>query len=101
MMCNVLVKRLPRKDIMRTLRNAKGFLQTAGLICGKANRAELADLLLCAGVTRVTQAGNMSAYFFGESHDGEYPLSRYTRKGRWTFVGAWNPIHKKNQYRTE
>lgn len=80
MMCNVLVKRLPRKDIMRTLRNAKGFLQTAGLICGKADRAELTDLLLCAGVTRVTQAGNMSAYFFGESHDGEYPLSRYTRK---------------------
>ena len=80
MMCNVLVKRLPRKDIMRTLRNAKGFLQTAGLICDKADRAELTDLLLCAGVTRVTQAGNMSAYFFGESHDGEYPLSRYTRK---------------------
>ena len=80
MMCNVLVKRLPRKDIMRTLRNAKGFLQTAGLICDKADRAELTDLLLCAGVTRVTQAGNMSAYFFGESHDGDYPLSRYTRK---------------------
>lgn len=80
MMCNVLVKRLPRKDIMRTLRNAKGFLQTAGLICDKTDRAELTDLLPCAGVTRVTQAGNMSAYFFGESHDGEYPLSRYTRK---------------------
>lgn len=80
MMCNVLVKRLPRKNIMRTLRNAKGFLQTAGLICDKADRAELTNLLLCAGVTRVTQAGNMSAYFFGESHDGEYPLSRYTRK---------------------
>ena len=80
MMCNVLVKRLPRKNIMRTLRNAKGFLQTAGLICDKTDRAELTDLLLCAGVTRVTQAGNMSAYFFGESHDGEYPLSRYTRK---------------------
>ena len=44
MMCNVLVKRLPRKDIMRTLRNAKGFLQTAGLICDKADRAELPDL---------------------------------------------------------
>ena len=80
MMCNVLVKRLPRKNIMRTLRNAKGFLQTAGLICDEADRAELTDLLLSAGVTRVTQAGNMSAYFFGESHDGEYPLSRYTRK---------------------
>ncbi|MFQ9057645.1 MAG: acyl-CoA reductase [[Eubacterium] siraeum] len=55
-------------------------MQTAGLICDKAYRAELTDLLLSAGVTRVTQAGNMSAYFFGESHDGEYPLSRYTRK---------------------
>ena len=80
MMCNVLVKRLPRKDIIRTLRNAKGFLQTAGLICDKTDRAKLTDLLLSAGVTRITQAGNMSAYFSGESHDGDYPLSRYTRK---------------------
>lgn len=80
MMCNVLVKRLPRKDIMRTLRKSKGLLQTAGLICDKADRAKLTDLLLSAGVTRITQAGNMSAYFFGESHDGDYPLSRYTRK---------------------
>lgn len=80
MMCNVLVKRLPKKDIVHTLRNAKGFLQTAGLICNESERERLTDLLLSAGVTRITRAGNMSAYFSGESHDGEHPLSRYTRK---------------------
>lgn len=80
MMCNVLVKRLPKKSIVAALRKAKGFLQTVGLICNECDRAELTNLLLSAGVTRITQAGNMSAYFFGESHDGEYPLSRYTRK---------------------
>ena len=80
MMCNVLVKRLPRKSMIGTLRSAKGFLQTAGLICNESDRAELTSLLISAGVTRVTQAGNMSAYFFGESHDGDHPLARYTRK---------------------
>lgn len=70
---------------MRTLRNAKGFLQTAGLICGKADRAELTDLLLCAGVTRVTQAGNMSAYF------SENPTMENIRY----------PDTQENQYRTE
>lgn len=80
MMCNVLVKRLPEKDIVHTLRNAKGFLQTAGLICNESEIERLTDLLLSAGVTRITRAGNMSAYFSGESHDGDYPLSRYTRK---------------------
>lgn len=79
MLCSVLVKRLPRDRIVPALRQKKGYLQTAGLICAQQNRDALTQLLARCGVTRITSAGNMSAYFSGESHDGEYPLRRYVR----------------------
>ena len=76
---NVLVKRLPRANLLPVLRTAKGTLQTAGLLCPPGERDSLTELLLRAGVNRVTRAGNLSAAFPGEAHDGEYPLRRYTR----------------------
>lgn len=79
MMCNVLVKKLPRNEIIPVLRRNKNYLQTAGLICSDTERAELSDILARSGVTRITTAGVMSEYFAGEGHDGEYPLRRYTR----------------------
>lgn len=79
MLCSVLVKKLPRRDIVSVLRQKKGYLQTAGLICAETDRAELTEALCKSGVTRVTKASDMSAYFYGEAHDGEYPLRRYTR----------------------
>lgn len=79
MMCSVLVKRLPQAKIVPTLRRKKGLLQTAGLICAPEQRGTLAGLLARCGVTRITTAGNMSAYFNGEAHDGEYALRRYVR----------------------
>jgi len=79
MMCNVLVKKLPRHEILPVLRQKKNYLQTAGLICSDADREELSDILARSGVTRITTAGAMSEYFAGEAHDGEYPLRRYTR----------------------
>ncbi|MBR4096636.1 MAG: acyl-CoA reductase [Oscillospiraceae bacterium] len=76
---NCLVKRLPRSEIMATLRKSKGYLQTAGLICTADKREELTDILERAGVNRIMRAGNMSITFCGETHDGEYPLRRYMR----------------------
>lgn len=76
---NPLVKRLPREQLVPTLRRAKGTLQTAGLICAPARRATLTDTLARAGVTRIMRAGHMSVSFCGEGHDGEYPLRRYLR----------------------
>ena len=76
---NVLVKCLPRKELLSTLRRQKGRLQTAGLLCPPEERAALTDLLARAGLTRITRAGSMSNTFPGESHDGEYPLRRYLR----------------------
>ncbi len=76
---NVLVKLLPRAQLLPTLRRQRGRLQTAGLICTPDRREALTDLLARAGVTRVTRPAGMSASFPGEAHDGEYPLRRYTR----------------------
>ena len=76
---NPLVKPLPQKALLPTLRRAKGTLQTAGLICLPDRRAALTDLLARAGVTRIMRAGHMSITFCGEAHDGEYPLRRYMR----------------------
>lgn len=76
---NVLVKCLPRAQLLPTLRRQKGRLQTAGLICEPEKREELTALLAQAGLTRITSPGAMSASFPGEAHDGEYPLRRYIR----------------------
>ena len=79
MMCNVLVKPLPRPEIGKTLYAHRYHLQTAGLICPPEDRDELAGLFTQLGLVRVTKPADMSAYFPGECHDGEYALSRYMR----------------------
>ena len=79
MMCNVLVKPLPRRNLSKVLYEGRYYLQTAGLICPSGQRQELSELLVRYGLTRVTKACDMSAYFPGESHDGDYALDRYTR----------------------
>lgn len=76
---NCLVKRLPEREMLRVLRKSKGCLQTAGLICTPEQRERLTDLLVRSGINRVLPPGKMSEAFPGESHDGEYPLRRYTR----------------------
>ena len=64
---NCYVKRLPKENIISTLRRKKGYLQTAGLICPAGKREELTGLLARAGVVRITGAGNMSEDFCGGS----------------------------------
>ncbi|MCR4669898.1 MAG: acyl-CoA reductase [Saccharofermentans sp.] len=79
MMCNVLVKPLPKDKISKALYEGRYYLQTAGLICPLFSRDEITDLMVRAGLVRVTAASDMSSYFPGEAHDGEYALDRYTR----------------------
>lgn len=76
---NVLIKLLPARELLPTLRRQRGRLQTAGLLCPAEEREGLTEVLIRSGVTRVTRAGGLSAAFPGEGHDGEYPLRRYTR----------------------
>ncbi|MBQ1371995.1 MAG: acyl-CoA reductase [Oscillospiraceae bacterium] len=79
MFANVLVKPLPRDRIIPVLRKAKPYLQTAGLGCEADERESLVNLLIRAGLTRVTAPGSMSESLPGEAHDGAYPLQRYLR----------------------
>ena len=79
MMCNVLVKPLPRENIGKVLYEGRYHLQTAGLICPEHERKYLAGKLTQCGLIRVTKSSDMSAYFPGECHDGEYALNRYVR----------------------
>ena len=79
MFANVLVKPLPRDRIIPVLRKSKPYLQTAGLGCGADEREALVELLIRAGITRVTAPGSMSQILPGEAHDGAYPLQRYLR----------------------
>ncbi len=74
-----LVKRLPRRNILRVLRRSRGYLQTAGLVCGPEDRRELEDLLFRAGVVKVCAPADMSVPSCCQGHDGEYPLRRYLR----------------------
>lgn len=79
MLCNVLVKGLPVEDIVPVLRRKKGYLQTAGVLCGERDRDKICNLLSRCGVTRITGLSDMSEFFAGEGHDGEYSLRRYVR----------------------
>ena len=76
---NVWVKRLPRKDIIKTLKPHKNHLQTVGLMCRSDEKAELIEKLAQAGLVRVTKPDEMSRMLVGESHDGMYALREYTR----------------------
>lgn len=75
---NCWVKPLPRSRILPVLRPYKGYLQTVGLFCGEGERDSLAHLFIRAGITRIKGA-DMSGISDGESHDGEYPLRRYSK----------------------
>ncbi|MBD5080832.1 MAG: acyl-CoA reductase [Ruminococcaceae bacterium] len=79
MLGNVLVKRLPRKNIVPVLRKSKGYLQTAGLICSEKDKIELCRIFAQCGITKITTPKEMSETHLGEGHDGEYALRRYTR----------------------
>lgn len=79
MFTNVQINLMPRRKIVHTLLKYKGYLQTVGLICNEDERALLSECFVRSGVTRNTRAGHMSETFYGEAHDGEYPLQRYVR----------------------
>jgi hypothetical protein len=70
------VKTLPRKKILEQLRPFRGHLQTCALCCDLESRVELEQLLIRAGVVRITNPSQMSHAYCGQPHDGEYSLRR-------------------------
>jgi len=70
------IKPLPRNQILEQLRPYRGHLQTCALSCDAASRTELEQLLIRAGVVRITKPAQMSSAYCGQPHDGEYSLRR-------------------------
>ena len=75
---NIWVKPLKRNDIIN-LRVYKNYLQTASLICGAQEHAQLANRLLHSGVVKISDGFEMSNHAFGEAHDGTFALRCYTK----------------------
>ena len=76
---NCWVKALPRELIIENLHQYKGYLQTVGLLCSEEEKEELSEKLAKAGATRITSGKEMSRMLCGETHDGDYPLRRYSK----------------------
>ena len=76
---NIWIKALKEDDIIKVLKPNKNLLQTVSINNGLLNREKIANNLIKAGVTRVVPLGENSRMISGESHDGEYPLRRYSR----------------------
>lgn len=77
---NCWVRRLPRMELVEKLLPYRGYLQTAGLLCGEEEREELSELLFRAGVVRVTRPEEMSSTYCGAAHDGAYALRNYMKR---------------------
>lgn len=76
---NIWVKPLPKEKLAEELTGYKGFLQTAALLCPDEEREALTELLISAGVTRITGGIGMSEVLDIEPHDGRMPLWEYSR----------------------
>ena len=76
---NGWVRRLPKEQIVSTLRPYKNYLQTVGLLCDESRAGALSELFWKTGAVRITDGYHMSNMYNGAAHDGEYPLRRYTK----------------------
>ena len=76
---NIWIKALKEDNIIKVLKPNKNLLQTVSINNKLLNKQKIADILIKAGATRVVPLGENSRMISGESHDGEYPLRRYSR----------------------
>ena len=76
----ILLRPLPQNKVMQTLRPWRPHLQTCGLIAADRDRIPFSQLLLAAGVNRITPVGKMHDGYHGEPHDGVYALSQLARR---------------------
>lgn len=76
---NVWIKSLPREKIIHTLRHQKGYLQSCTVLANEGpDKEEIIEHLKRAGLTRFP-CSFLSNLFFGEAHDGTFPLREYSR----------------------
>ncbi|YCI30371.1 long-chain-fatty-acyl-CoA reductase [Erwinia sp. PK3-005] len=76
----VLLRPLPRQQLLQALRPWRAQLQTCGLATTPQDMAPLSQLIISAGVNRITPVQNMHDGYAGEPHDGVYALSRLAKR---------------------
>ncbi|MBO4423851.1 MAG: acyl-CoA reductase [Clostridia bacterium] len=76
---NCDVSALPLSKLFSVLRRKKGYLQTACIIADEETAKKAEDIMVRAGVNRVTTPAKMSDTFIGEAHDGSFELQNYVR----------------------
>lgn len=76
----VIVKPINRKELVKTLRPFRAYLQSVGLCCATDEIAPLTALLVAGGVNRITTPGLMMSGYTGEPHDGVYAMSHYLKR---------------------
>lgn len=77
---SIWLKPVQRQQLAAQLRPMRQWLQTCGLASDRASMAELSRLLLSAGVSRITQPGQMVDSYLGAPHDGVYALQQLSRR---------------------
>jgi len=77
---SLLLKPLPRELLGTTLLPWRNVLQSCALLCPEAQIAELAQMLIAAGVTRIAPIEAIHDGYDGEPHDGVYALQRLSRR---------------------
>lgn len=87
----VLLRPLPRHKLVQTLLPWRHYLQTCGLLARDPDIVGLSQLLLAAGVNRITPLGGMHQSYDGEPHDGVFALSQLTRRVSVTLDTATLP----------
>lgn len=76
----LLLRPLPRHKLIETLRPWRTWLQTCSLSAPASDTAFLSQLLLSAGVNRITTLAGMHTGYSGEPHDGLFALSQLVRR---------------------
>ncbi|PHV05538.1 long-chain-fatty-acyl-CoA reductase [Janthinobacterium sp. BJB412] len=80
----VQLRPLPRAQLVAALQPWRTQLQTCGLVAPARQLAELSQLLLAAGVSRVVPPAAMHDGYHGEPHDGVYALARLAKRASVT-----------------
>ncbi|MET3134355.1 phenylacetate-CoA ligase [Oxalobacteraceae bacterium GrIS 1.11] len=76
----VQLRPAPRAQLLGVLQPWRTQLQTCGLSAPAIDLAELSQLLLAAGVSRVSPPAAMHDGYHGEPHDGVYALARLCKR---------------------
>tara|TARA_R110000868_G_scaffold16687_11_gene74221 strand:+ start:5794 stop:8013 length:2220 start_codon:yes stop_codon:yes gene_type:complete len=76
----IFIKTIAKGEIVQALAPHRRLLQSAGVSKDYRSITQTSDLLIAAGVSRICPIASMQDAHPLEAHDGEFSLSRFTRR---------------------